>query len=246
MKEGRFNMGDFTNVHFFEMIVRTTIAFSAMLIVARIIGKKQVSQFTFFHYATGITFGSIAAEISSKADGSFWDGITGLVWWTFLTLLVGFLTLRSNKIRVLLDDKPMILIKNGVIMDKALKKSRLHVDELAMLLREQSIFSFDEVHYAIFETNGELSVLKKPAHDSATKQDVKADVSIPPYAPTEVISNGKILSENLTEIGLTEEWVLNKLRKKKIQNLKDVYYAQVLENGSLYISLRNDSGKEPN
>ncbi|SOC23177.1 uncharacterized membrane protein YcaP [Ureibacillus xyleni] len=236
-------MEDFTNIHFTEMIIRTTIAFTAILILARIIGKKQVSQFTFFHYATGITFGSIAAEISSKADGAYWDGVTGLVWWSFLTLLVSFITLRSKKLRVLLDDKPMILIKNGVIMDNALKKSRLHVDELGMLLREQNIFSLDEVHYAIFETNGQLSVLKKPAHNSATRQDVKADVSIPPYVPTEIISNGKIISENLNEIGLTEEWVMNKLRKKKVQNLEDVYYAQVLENGSIYISLRNDSGK---
>ncbi|WP_179966061.1 YetF domain-containing protein [Lysinibacillus antri] len=239
-------MQNFTEIHFFEMILRTTIAFIAILILARVIGKKQISQFTFFHYATGITFGSIAAEISSKADGAYWDGITGLVWWTVLTMFVSYITLRSKKIRVLIDDKPMILIKNGVIMDTALKKSRLHEDELTMLLREQSIFSLDEVHYAIFETNGELSVLKKPAYSSATKEDAKADVSIPPYVPTEIISNGKIISESLKEVGLTEEWVMTKLRKKKVQKLEDVYFAQVLENGSLYISLRNDGGKTSN
>ncbi|MFP3917849.1 DUF421 domain-containing protein [Lysinibacillus telephonicus] len=235
-------MEAFTEVNIFEMIFRTTVAFTTILILARIIGKKQLSQFTFFHYVTGITFGSIAAEISSKADGVFIDGLIGLIWWTVLTLLVSFITLHSTKARVLIDDKPMILVKNGVIMNQALKKARLHTDELTMLLREQGIFSVDEVHYALFETNGELSVIKKPAHSPATKPDVKADITIPPFVPTEVIANGKIHSKNLLELDLTEEWLRNKLRKKKIQNIEDVYYAQVLENGSLYVSLKNSNG----
>ncbi len=239
-------MEAFTGINIFEMILRTTIAFTTILILARIIGKKQVSQFTFFHYVTGITFGSIAAEISSKADGVFVDGLIGLVWWTVLTLAVSYLTLHSTKARVLIDDKPMILIKNGVIMNQALKKSRLHTDELTMLLREQGIFSVDEVHYAIFETNGELSVIKKPAHSPATKPDVKADITIPPFVPTEIIANGKILSENLLELDLTEDWVMSKLRKKKIKNIEDVFYAQILENGSLYVSLKNSNGKSVN
>ena len=85
-----------------------------------------------------------------------------------------------------------------------------------------------------------MSVLKKPARSPATKQDVKADYSIPPYFPTEVISDGKIVKKNLYELNLTEEWLLNKLKKKNIKNIKDVFFAQVLENGSLYVSLYND------
>ncbi|NLY79248.1 MAG: DUF421 domain-containing protein, partial [Lysinibacillus sp.] len=121
-----------------------------------------------------------------------------------------------------------------------LKKARLHTDELTMLLREKGVFSFDEDHYAIFETNGELSILKKPANSPATKKDVKADSTIPPYIPTEIISDGKIIEKNLVELNLTEEWVRNKLKKKNVKNVEDVFFAQVLENGSLYISLYNN------
>lgn len=237
-------MEGFTEFNFWEMILRSTLSFFTILLLARIIGKKQLSQLTFFHYITGITIGSIAAEISANQEIQFWDAIVSLIWWTVLTLLISFIAIKNSKARFLFDDRPTILIQNGTIIKHGMKKARLHTDELSMLLREQGIFSFDEVLYAVFETNGELSVLKKPAKSVATKQDVKADTTIPPYMPTEVISDGKINMKNLNEINLTAEWLQNNLKKKNIENVEDVYFAQVLENGSLYISL--NSGKSVN
>lgn len=236
-------MHDFQTVNFWEMILRTTLSFTSILVLARIIGKKQLSQLTFFHYITGITIGSIAAEISAQEQTKFWDGLVSLVWWSILTLLISYLSLKSPKARVLFDDRPTIVIQNGTIIKNGLKKARLHMEELSMLLREQGIFSVDEVQFAVFETNGELSVLKKPAKSPATKQDVKADVSIQPFIPTELISDGKIIMKNLIELDLTEEWLLNKLKKKNVKNIEDVFFAQILENGSLYVSLYNTSGK---
>ncbi len=224
-----------------EMLIRTTCSFFAILLLARIIGKKQLSQLTFFHYVTGITFGSIAAEISAQVETPFLDGLVSLIWWTILTLLISYLSFKSKKARILFDDKPMILIRNGIILNDNLRKSRLHPDELTMLLREQSIFSLDEVLYAVFETNGELSVMKKPLMRGATKEDVNIAAPAPQFFPTELISDGKIIAANLAELHLTEEWLLKKLSKKNINNVKDVYFAQVLENGSLYISLKNVS-----
>lgn len=230
-------MHGFQDVNFWEMILRSSLAFLALLVLTRIIGKKQISQLTFFHYITGITFGSIAAEVSTQYETPFWDGFVSLIWWTFLTLLISYISLKSSKARVLFDDRPTILVQDGTILENGMRKARLHSDELAMLLREQGIFSFDEVLHAVFETNGELSVMKKPVYDSAKKPDVKADVSIPPYMPTELISDGKIVHRNLVQLGLTEDWLRNKLKKKNVKNIEDVYFAQILENGSLYISL---------
>ncbi|MGE7667452.1 DUF421 domain-containing protein [Ureibacillus composti] len=239
-------MEEFLDINFFEISLRSIISFFTILILARIIGKKQLSQLTFFHYITGITFGSIAAEISTNEEIIFWDGFTSLIWWALLTILVSFISLKSSKARILFDDRPTMIIQNGTIIKNGMKKARLHPDELSMLLREQGIFSFDDVLHAVFETNGELSVMKKPAKSPATKVDVKADASIPPYIPTEVISNGAITKKNLIELDLTEEWLLNKLKKKNVKNIEDVYFAQILENGSLYISLNNGNGKNQN
>lgn len=231
-------MDGFSNIHFGETLLRSTLSFFTILLLARIIGKKQLSQLTFFHYITGITIGSIAAEVSTQHDTDYWDGFTALICWTLLTLLISFLTLNFSKIRILVDDRPTILIQNGTIIKKGMKKARLHTEELGMLLREQGIFSFNEVHYAVFETNGELSILKKPAYANATKQDTKANLAPPPHLPTEIIRSGKILRKNLLELDLTEEWVMHKLKKKHIE-IKDVYFAQVQEDNSLYISLNN-------
>lgn len=230
-------MDGFNNIHFGATILRSILSFFTILVLARIIGKKQLSQLTFFHYITGITIGSITAEVSTQHNTDYWDGFIALICWTLLTLLVSYLTLNFSKFRILIDDRPTILIQNGTIIKKGMKKARLHPDELGMLLREQGIFSFEEVHYAVFETNGELSVLKKPAFANATKMDAgAADLTLPAHLPTEIIRSGKIIRKNLMELGITEEWVLQKLKEKTVE-IDDVYFAQVLPDDSLYISL---------
>ncbi|GLC90183.1 YetF domain-containing protein [Lysinibacillus piscis] len=232
-------MDDFLHAHFWEMIFRATISFFALLILARILGKKQLGQLTFFHYTTGITFGSIASEIAAQAETPFLDGLIALIWWSVLTYLMTIITIKSKKARVLIDDKPTIVIQNGLVLESALKKNRLHMDELTMMLREQSIFSIQDVQYALLETTGKLSILQKPAEQSATKQDVRADVSIPAYIPTEVVSDGQLIYENLVELELTEDWLMKKLKKQNVHAVEDVYFAQVQDNGSLYISLKD-------
>jgi len=227
-------------VNFWEMIIRTTISFAVLLFLARLLGKKQLSQLTFFNYITGITIGSIAAEIASQKETPFIDGLISLIWWTLLTILMSWISLKSSRARVFLDDEPTILIKDGKLSVKSLKSTRMHMDDLLMMLREQSIFSIQDVHYAVLETNGELSVFKKPNQQEATKQDVKADVSLPVYMPSEIISDGKIVQKNLLGLDLDEEWVMRKLRKQGIDSVEDVFYAQLQTNGSLYINLRKE------
>ena len=227
-------------VSFWEMIFRTAISFSVLLVLARIMGKKQVSQLTFFHYITGITIGSTAAEIASLKETPFVDGLISLIWWTMLTVVMSYISLKFPKFRVWLDDKPTILIKDGILSQKALKKARLNMDDFQMLLREQSIFSLQDIYYAILETNGQLSVIKKPANQNATKVDVKADTTPYKYVPTEIIFNGDVIHKNLEDLSLDEDWLMRKLRKQHVQSPKEVYYVQVQTNGSLFLYLQKD------
>lgn len=223
-------------LHFGEMLIRTTFSFFAILFLARLIGKKQLSQLTFFHYITGITIGSIASEISAQAETPFWDGVVSLVWWSILTIIVSLLSLKSKSLRTFFDDKPTMIIEEGQIHMHKLKKCRLNLDELAMLLREQGVFNFQEVQHAIFETNGQLSILKYPPFEAANKQDVKASTSPITCIPTEVVEQGRIIFENLYALGLDDKWLMKKLKRQNIEQLEDVDFAQVLSNGSLYVS----------
>ncbi|WP_438313516.1 YetF domain-containing protein [Sporosarcina sp. FA9] len=232
-------MKELMDFNFWEMILRTTLAFAALLILARILGKKQLSQLTFFHYITGITFGSIAAEMAGQTDVPFMDALIALVWWAMLTLMLSYISLKSSKFRVIIDDEPSIVIRNGVILDKSLKKARLHMDDVMMMLREQSIFSIQDVHYAVLETNGELSVMKKAAQQEPTKTDVNAPITEPIYMPSEIISDGKLVVKNMRELKLTEEWVMKKLKKKQINSIDEVFYAQIQTDGSLFVDKKS-------
>lgn len=231
---------NFDDYSFWEMLLRTTITFAVLLFLARILGKEQLSQLTFFNYITGITIGSIAGEMVAHDDTHFLNSITSLIWWSILTIVVSYISMKSNKVKALVDDKPTIVIKNGKILEKELKKSRLPVSDLTMLLRLQGVFSVKDVHFAVLETNGELSIFKKVAQQPATKQDVKAQITIPEYMPTTIIDDGEIVIKNLQGLNLTEEWVMKQLKKHGVNSPQQVFYAEVESDGSVYMDLRDD------
>jgi uncharacterized membrane protein YcaP (DUF421 family) len=231
------NLDDYS---FWEMLARTTTTFMVLLFLARILGKEQLSQLTFFNYITGITIGSIAGEIVAHDDTHYLNSITSLVWWSVLTVVVSYLSMKSAKAKVLLDDKPTIVIKNGKILEHELKKSRLPMSDLTMLLRLQGVFSVKDVHFAVLETNGELSIFKKVSQQGATKKDVQAQIDSPKYMPTSIIEDGKILKANLPGLDLTEEWVMKQLTKHGVNSAEQVFYAEILPDRTVYMDLRED------
>lgn len=229
-----------SEVKAWEMTLRAIVTFITLLLLTRLMGKKQLSQLSYFHYITGITIGSIAGEISAQSETSYLDGYIALVWWAIFTIIMSYVLLKWKKARRILDDEPTIIIKNGKILEKSLKSVRLHMDDVMLLLREQSIFSLNDVDWAILENNGELSVLKTQQQLEATRQDVKATITEPKYFPTDIISEGKVIHKNLGELDLTEEWLLKKLRKKNIHKVEEIFYAQIQSDGSLFIAKKGE------
>src|SRR5690625_3387718 len=142
------------NSDFFKMISRGTCASLVLLIMTRLMGSKQLSQLIFFNYITGIALGSIAANIASETSVHFLNGITSLLWWSILTILVGFIGLKSLTMRIAIDGQPVTVIKQGKILERELAKLRLNIDDLGMLLREQKVFSVMDVENSVFETKG--------------------------------------------------------------------------------------------
>lgn len=102
----------------FYSLLRTTLIFVVLLILTRILGKKQMSQLTFFNYVTGITVGSIAANMVSEFNEPFMDHFIRLVLWCLLTTLVGYIGLKSGKLRFIIDGQPTILIKKEKLIEK--------------------------------------------------------------------------------------------------------------------------------
>lgn len=229
----------FGELHFLEILLRTTLSFLVLLLMARLMGRKQLSQLTFFNYITGITLGSVAAEIAGKTDTAFWDGITSIVWWSILTIVIGVIGLKSSHARVVLDGQPVIVMKQGKILEKELWRLHLNMDDLSMLLREQNVFSTADVETAIFEPDGKLSIMLKEEKQPVTKHDQKLFTVKPKYIPMELIVDGKIVEGNVKEAGITTEWLMKQLQASNVE-LADVFYLELQKDGTLYIDQRHD------
>jgi len=232
----------FGNVDFFEMLIRTIATFSFLLLLTRMLGKEQMSQLTFFNYITGITIGSIAADIAGQSETPFFNGLISLICWALLTLLVSYLGMKFAKVRSITDGRPTVVMKNGKIVEDELSKLRLNVDELSMLLREQQIFSISEVEQAVFEPNGHLSVLLKTEHQPVTKSDQKKFVATPLYVPTGLVADGVIQEKQLHGVGFSKQWLKTQLDKHKLK-LEDIFYLELQSDGTLFIDKRDKPSK---
>lgn len=219
-------------------MIRTLLGFSVLFFLTRVLGKKQLSQMTFFTYITGIALGNIAGDMVVHRDIKLVDGVTGLTLWAFLTLAIEYIALKSAKARILLDGEPAIIIKQGKINEKAMKSNKLNMDDLTMLLRIKDVFSIAEVDYAILEPNGQFSVLKKVEYENVTIKDAGISITPRKYLPSELVVDGKIVKKNLKELSLSEDWLLNELRKKGINRLTDTFYAELQSDGTVFAEKR--------
>jgi uncharacterized membrane protein YcaP (DUF421 family) len=223
------------DINILDLLTKTTLVFILMLFLTRILGKKQISHLTYFNYVAGVTVGSIAANMITHASESFIGKIISLVWLCALTILSEYIGLKSGTIRTITDGQPTILIKKGNIIKHSLRVNRLNLDDLSMMLRKQSIFSIKEVEYAVLEPDGSLSVLKKQQQQNITKKDMKIPTTTINYIPSEIITDGKIMKHNLKELNLNEEWLKKQLKQHNISSIKDVFYAEIQSDGTLFI-----------
>src|SRR5699024_3914669 len=155
-----------------ELLLRLVLAFLVLFTMARIMGRKEISQMTFFNFVSAIAIGSLSANFALSQDVSIRNGVIAIIAWTIFTLLMGFMDIKSNNIRKVTTGQPLIVVKNGRIMENSLRKARLDIDSLRALLRQKNVFAISDVDYAIFETSGKLSVLKKELKQSVTKLDM--------------------------------------------------------------------------
>jgi uncharacterized membrane protein YcaP (DUF421 family) len=223
--------------------VRGLIGFFTLLIFTRILGKQQVSQLTFFDYVVGITIGSTASSLTTDLTSRAWPHWVGLLTWTALCFILQLITLKSKTAEKYLDGQPTIIIANGKILEKSMKKYRYTIGDLLSQLRDKGIFDLDDVAFAVLEKDGQLSILKKPEHDPITPKDLKIKVS-PVSIDYEVIYDGSIIEDNLTTINRNKKWLMNKLKKQGISDTSKVFLATYNASSGLHIDLYEDHIKK--
>lgn len=226
------------------IFIRSAGAYVILLIIARIMGKKQLSQLTFFDYIVGITIGSIASSMSVDQNIKISNGIASIIVWGGLPIFTSYLALKSRSFNRMVNGTPTILIENGKILEKNLKKTQLNLGDLLLSLREKNAFKLSDVEFAVLETNGNVSVMKKSDAEAITPKLLGLKMESE-RQPTHFIQDGKILDKKLKENGYTKEWLLSEIEKKGAKDASEVYAAQVDSKGNLYVDLYNDQIETP-
>ena len=225
------------------VLVRSIVAFFSLLIFTRILGKEQISQLTFFDYVLGITIGSIAGTLSTDLTSKAFPHWIGLLTWVALGFLLEIICMKSRYAAKFLEGEPTIVIMNGKIMEKALKKMQMRATDIMALLRNQGAFDLNQVEFAIMEPNGGLSVSKKAEHLPLTPKDMNIPVTSSGIS-TELIYDGIIIDENLRQMNKSKKWLMNELQKHGISSEKEVFFAALNSDGSLYIDEYKDKIKK--
>jgi uncharacterized membrane protein YcaP (DUF421 family) len=222
-----------------EILLRSIISFIGLLFWARIIGKKLISHLTFFDFIAGVTFGSIGGNLIFNKNVSLFAGIIGLTMFSTLVLLSDYISLKSFMGRKILDSEPQVIIKDGQILMENMKRIRLTIDELLMLLRKKDTFYLDEVEFALIETDGTLSIMKKADDLSITRKDMNIQGKSRGI-PQACIIDGKIIEENLQKIQKDTQWMLTVLKNRKIQS-EQVLLAQVDQQDRVFLNLKTSN-----
>jgi uncharacterized membrane protein YcaP (DUF421 family) len=225
------------------VLIRTIFSFIVLLAMTRLMGKTQMSQLTFFDYVVGITIGSVAATLSVDQNVKILNGLVSIVIWGLLPILIAFINMKSYRFRKITDGNPTPLIQNGNILEDNLKKTRLTSEELMLMLRQKDAFKLADVEFAVLETSGQLSVMKKSDVLPVTPKDMQIKVELE-HEPRVIIMDGKVMEKTLTDLGYSKEWLLGEVMKHGAEQFQDVYFAQITSDGSLYIDLRRDHCKQ--
>ena len=226
-----------------QIFIRSIIFLFVLFILTKMLGKKQISEISFFEYVSGMTIGSIAGEVIIGLDGNIGHGILGIAIFSLITLLVDMLSLKSKKVRDLIEGKGTIFIKDGKIMEENLKKEKYSVEDLSSFLRQKNLFNIADVEFALLEPTGDLSVLLKKENRPLTPKDLNIPVAND-KEPQIVIMDGTIINDSMAAAGKDRKWLNMELEKLGV-TVENVFLGQIDSYGELFVDLYDDKVDVP-
>ena len=225
-----------------SVFIRSIVTIVVLFLLAKVMGKKQISQLNLFDYIVGITIGSVAADISLDLNKSFLDGVICMLVFGLTGALVSYVTLKSIKLRRFFTGTPSIIIENGKIIEEGLKKVKFDINDLMEELRGAGYFNIDEVAYAVMETNGKISFLPKDEEKPVTKKDMDLKI-IPSSLVANIIIDGKIMMNNLKAMNKDEKWLSHELKVLGYKDLDEILLATLDSNDKIMVYKKGISAK---
>lgn len=207
-----------------KVLIFSAAAYIYLLVIAKILGKKQLSQLSFIDYILGITIGSIAAEMATDTVSPFYHYLIAMAVFLVFDIIITFFGRKGRLLKVITNGTPLIIISDGVMNYEKLKKSKLTVEEFCGMAREKGYFHLEDIAYAIFETSGKLSVLPKGSQKPIVAEDIKLEAERPQLDQYYVV-DGKLSKESLQISNKDEKWLLDGLKVQNEEQLDNILLA---------------------
>lgn len=210
-------------------LFRTLIMYAAILAAVRLMGKRQISQLQTSELVVTLLISELAVMPIQQHQDPLWNGLVPMAVLALCEILVSLLMLKSGKFRQLVCGSPIVVIENGRVLQHQMRRLRMSTEDLFEELRQAGAFALEDVAYAIVETNGQLSVLKKSSADSLTPK--QAGVKAAEEAlEVVVVSDGKISQNSLRLCGRDPAWLREQLRCQGVE-LSEVFIMTVRTDG---------------
>lgn len=223
---------------YYGVLLKAILYFCWLLFLSRLMGRKLISQMTYFDYIAGITIGSMAATVCVDRSLDIYDGLITILVWAVLSITLGYANLKNLFLRRATNSRATIIIENGHIITGNMRNARYNMEDLLMQLRLKDVFDLSEVQFALLEPNGELSVLKRSLYSPVTPKDIGIKVQDKGMM-VNLIIDGKIIEENLRSNNLNAQWLYDQLKKNNISSVNDVIFAGIGTDGKFEVVSKN-------
>ena len=221
-------------------VVRAVILYLIIIVGIRLLGKHQVGELEPSEFVLALIIADIASVPMQDYGIPLLMGIIPIITLLCISMILSVLTMKSLKLRALLSGAPSILIREGKLDQKEMRRTRMTLDEVLEELRLQGYTDLGTVKYAILETNGQLSVLPYAEEKPPTAKDLNVSVT-DAGLPLVLINDGRLISNNLKRRGLDENWLQKQLAQRKVSRVQEVFLLTVDEQGQTYF-IRKDVG----
>ncbi|PKM49400.1 MAG: DUF421 domain-containing protein [Firmicutes bacterium HGW-Firmicutes-7] len=205
------------------------------LVLTLIAGRRKIGELPVFDLIIFITLGAVIGADIADPEIKHLPTAYAIILLVGIQYFYSIIIIKKRKIGNLVTFEPVVVIENGQFVTANLRKLRYSIDNILMMLREKDVFDISEVEFAVVESTGQISVLKKSQYQPITAKEIKLNteykgLSIP------LIVEGEIYEENLKKLKLDKNWLINEIRSKDISSVENVFFASINTDGQLYIS----------
>lgn len=204
-----------------KVIFTALLSAVVLFLIAKILGHKQVAQLDFFDYITGITIGSVAAELATELETPVLP-LTAMIVYGVVAFVLSLLTRKYPRTRKFINGTPTVIMNNGRLYPENMKKAKLELSEFMMMCRQQGYFDLKDIQTAVFEYNGKLTVLPRSTKRPLNPEDMNL-VPEPNFIATEIIMDGRILEGNIKQLGFDLNWLKNRLKEQGYHHATEIF-----------------------